>query len=115
MKILEKPMSVSEIKETASTYYKNFVKAVADIDKNILAIDAEYHSDLETLLLKYGCKQESLYGFDIQFQSRKLEFYSMINYPRNREAGYLREGTYIAEASVRDKIEEMVEEWIIKD
>ena len=63
------------------------VKAVVDIDKELLAVNAELHSDLEGMLLQQGSNQSSLYGINIYYDSGEIEFDSLINPPRNREAG----------------------------
>ena len=87
------------------------VKAVADVDKGILALNAELHSDLEQLLLENGSEQKSLYGFNIYFDG-EIEYDSMINPPRNREAGFPRVGRDVADPVAREKIKELVEKWI---
>ena len=89
------------------------VKAVADIDKGILALNAELHSDLEQMLLDNGSSQESLYGFNIYYDG-EIEYDSMINPPRNRAAGYPRVGRDVADPIAREKIKEIVAKWIVK-
>ena len=89
------------------------VKAVADVDKGILALNAELHSDLEQMLLDNGSSQESLYGFNIYYDG-EIEYDSMINPPRNRAAGYPRVGRDVADPVAREKIKELVAKWIIK-
>ena len=56
MVILDKVIPLSEISELEQDMFFNedeMVKAVADIDKGILALNAELHSDLEQLLLEF--------------------------------------------------------------
>ncbi len=43
------------------------VKAVVDIDKELLAVNAELYSDLEGMLLQQGANQSSLYGINIYY------------------------------------------------
>ena len=66
----------------AAGLFGNLVKAVVDIDREIIAVDAELHSDLEALLLEEGSKQQSLWGInfypDVQGDDF-VEFDSMIN------------------------------------
>ena len=87
------------------------VKAVADIQNGILALNAELHSDLEELLLENGSPQNALYGFNIYYDG-EIEYDSLINPPRNREAGYPRVGRDVADPVARQKIKELVEKWI---
>ena len=42
------------------------------------------------------------------YDTGEIEFDSLINPPRNREAGYPRVGRYVADPAAREKIEEVV-------
>lgn len=88
------------------------MKCVADLDKDLLAVNADLHSDLQELLLKKGSDQHSLYGFNIIFDDWEIEYDSLINPPRNRDAGFPRAGRTVADSSARKKIKEIVEKWI---
>ena len=58
------------------------VKAVVDIEKEVMAVDGELHADEEALLLGNGSKQEYLWGISIYPEVSKenlIEFDSMIN------------------------------------
>ena len=70
------------------------------------------HSDLEQMLLENGSKQQSLYGINIYYDTGEIEFDSLINPPRNREAGYPRVGRDVADPAAREKIVEVVNKWI---
>ena len=96
------------------TYFDKIkkTKTVVDIGREIIAVDADLPSDLETLLLENGSEQKNLYGINIYFDTGEIEFDSMINPPRNRDAGYPRAGRYVADPVVREKIEEVVNKWI---
>lgn len=82
MKIVENQISIKELKEMASKMFGNLVKAVVDIEKEILVVDAELHSDQEQFLLEQGSEQENLWGIniypDLEIKER-IEFDSMIN------------------------------------
>lgn len=62
MIILDKPISVEELKVLADELFGDMVKAVADVRNGLIAIDAELHSDLERLLLENGSNQGENYG-----------------------------------------------------
>ena len=79
-----------------------------DIEKDLLAINAELHSDLEKYLLDNGSNNRDLYGINILLDDFEIEFDSLINPPRNREAGFPRVGRDVA----REKIVEVVNKWI---
>jgi len=62
--------------------FGNLVKAVVDVEKEILVVDAELHSDQEAYLLQLGSKQENLWGINIYpdlDKGERVEFDAMIN------------------------------------
>lgn len=82
MKIIEKEITVQELEEMAEKMFGNLVKAVVDIEKEIMAVDAELHADEEAVLLENGSKQESLWGINLYPEISGddfVEFDSMIN------------------------------------
>ena len=83
-----------------------------DIEKDLLAINAELHSDLEKYLLDNGSNNRDLYGINILLDDFEIEFESLINPPRNREAGFPRVGRDVADPVAREKIVEVVNKWI---
>ena len=88
MIIVDREISLEQFPALEDKMFFNedeMVKAVADVDKGILALNAELHSDLEQMLLDNGSDQKSLYGFNVYFDG-EIEYDSMINPPRNREA-----------------------------
>lgn len=88
MKIIEDKISKSELGEMAKNMFGNFVKAVVDVEKEILAVDAELHADLEALLLEQGSKQENLWGINLYPELKRanfVEFDSMINVKPRQE------------------------------
>lgn len=88
MQIVQKKITVSELQRMADKMFGNLVKAVVDVESNILIVDAELHADLEQFLLQNGSKQSNLWGINLHpehFQSDKLiEFDSMINLKPNQ-------------------------------
>lgn len=81
MKIIIQVLALSELKQMA-VMFGNMVKAVVDVDRELIAVDAELHSDLEALLLADGSKQKSLWGINLypdMGQDEFIEFDSMIN------------------------------------
>ena len=103
MKIVKEKIELSELKSMAAAMFGDLVKAVVDIEKELMAIDAELHSDEEALLLKEGSKQDDIWGINIYPElppGERVEFDSMINLrPRvgNRTRG-------VDNAEIRSKI-----------
>ena len=82
MKIITESVTLNEIKTMAVATFGNLVKAVVDVERELIAVDAELHSDLEALLLEDGSKQKSLWGINLYPEIQGddfVEFDSMIN------------------------------------
>jgi hypothetical protein len=82
MKIIVNKISIDELKKMADKMFGNLVKAVVDVEKEIIAVDGELHSDEEALLLEKNSRQENLWGINIYPEIKGedwIEFDSMIN------------------------------------
>lgn len=82
MLIIREKISIEEIKNMALNKFGNMVKAVVDVEKEFMAIDAELHADEEALLIENGSNQRNLWGINIYPDLNKeewIEFDSMIN------------------------------------
>lgn len=82
MKIVEDKISINELQKMAKQMFGNLIKAVVDIEKEIMAINGELHSDEEALLLDKGSEQKNLWGINIypEIKGKEwIEFDSMIN------------------------------------
>ena len=80
--IIVSKISIQKLQEMSYHFFEEMVKGVIDIKKCVLAIDAELHADLESLLLNEGSQQEDLWGINLYpFLNNEdfLEFDSMIN------------------------------------
>lgn len=111
MIILKEQVTIQYIDELAQNLYGDMIKAVADVDKGVIAIDAELHSDLEMLLLEDGSSQESLWGFNIYPQLEEddyIEFDSLINI-RPRQNNRSRD---VENEEIRQKIIVLVNQFI---
>lgn len=87
MKIIKEKISLKELEKLAEELYEDIVKAVVDVEKEIMAAGAELHADEEAALLDEVSVQQNLWGINILvFQPRDkwIVFDSMINIrPRN--------------------------------
>lgn len=82
MKIIKDKISIKELEKLAEDMFGNFVKAVVDIEKKIMAAGGEFHADEEALLIQNGSKQSNLWGINIYPAIKEenwIEFDSMIN------------------------------------
>lgn len=65
IKVIENPITVSELKAIAKERFGDMVKAVVDVEKEIMAVGGELHADEEALLLERGSKQDNLWGINL--------------------------------------------------
>jgi hypothetical protein len=74
MKIIRNPTSIKKLWQSKESGFEEMVKIVVDIERDVLAIDAELHADLENLLLEDGSKQENIWGANVYPAKAKDEF-----------------------------------------
>lgn len=82
MEIIREKIGIDRLKQMAGQMFGNMVKAVIDVEKEIMVVDGELHSDEESVLLEQGSKQENLWGINIypdETGDSFIEFDSMIN------------------------------------
>lgn len=82
MKLVDTSISLTELKEMATQGFGNLVKAVVDVSKEIMVLDASLHADEEALLLSHGSKQQDIWGINLYPDVTGedfIEFDSMIN------------------------------------
>lgn len=111
MIILDYPISRVELKAYAANTFGDMIKCVADVDKGILAIDADLHADLERLLLDQGSQQGSLWGFNLypdETGNSFIEYDSLINI-RSWQGNPSRD---VLDPKVREKIANIVSKFI---
>ncbi len=105
--VRENKISNAELKLMADKMFGDLVKAVVDIEKGIMAVDAELHADQEKELLESGSRQENLWGINLYPDDADedfIEFDSMINLRPswgNRSRG-------VDDEQIRNKIKSIV-------
>jgi len=100
-----------ELGQIAKRRFGNIVKAVVDIQKEIMVIDAELHADQEALLLEQGSSQGDLWGINLYPELKDddfIEFDSMINF--RPSAGNLSRN--VDDPQMRKTIVSVVRKWI---
>ena len=113
MKIVSETISLDELEKMAKERFGNMVKAVIDVEKEIMAVDAELHADQEALLLERGSRQQNLWGINLYPELPEedwIEFDSMINLrpsQGNRTRG-------VDDPEIRRKIHEIIRKLVKK-
>ncbi len=111
MVILDKPITREELVRLAENFYGDMIKGVVDVDQELLALDAELHSDLEGLLLSGGSQQEALWGINLYPEADEedfLEFDSLINI-RPRQGNRSRD---VENEEIRERIRSIVNKYM---
>jgi len=107
MMIVDGSLRRDELRTLAQSLFGNMIKAVVDVARGSIALDAELHADLEALLLQNGSIQRDLWGINLypdESGEHFLEFDSMINVrpsQKNRSRG-------VEDPQIRSRIMEIV-------
>ncbi|MFN8062433.1 MAG: DUF5674 family protein [Vicinamibacterales bacterium] len=78
----DEPISLDELRTLAAHRFGDMVKAVIDVARGVMLVDAELHADQEAALIAEGSTQGSLWGINFYPDVEGpdwLEFDSMIN------------------------------------
>jgi hypothetical protein len=107
-------ISINELREMAKKMDGELVKAVVDIEKGVMVVDAEMHVDEEAFLLDHEAKQKNLWGINLypdKPQDQFIEFDSMINirpWQDNRSR-------HVNDPTVRRKIIKIVDSLVVRN
>lgn len=102
-----------ELTKMAEDMFGEFVKAVVDISRSVMAVDAELHADEEALLIAQGSDPHDLWGINLYPALEGddfIEFDSMINLRPslgNRSRG-------VDDAAIRERIRRIVNSLVIR-
>lgn len=80
--LIETSINKAELKNIALKRFGDLVKAVVDIEKEVMAIGGGLHADEEAFLLQQGSLQENLWGINLfpnMSMPDMVEFDSIIN------------------------------------
>lgn len=65
MIIISQPIKHSELNGMLPGYFGDMIKAVVDVKKGTLGLDAELHADIEKEMLSQGSMQADLWGINL--------------------------------------------------
>lgn len=115
MKIVDATARIplSELRQMAAGRFGDMVKAVVDLERAVMVVDAEMHSDHEAELLGSGSKQVDLWGINLYPElpeAEWIEFDSMINLRPsfgNRSRG-------VDDPAIQEKIVQLVRRLVVR-
>lgn len=116
IRIVRDKISIGELKELAKEEFGDVVKAVVDVEQEIMAIGGELHADEEVMLVEEaGSKREHNWGINLRLEKfgsdEFIEFDSMVNIKPalgNRSRG-------IENLEIQEKIKKIVAKLIFNN
>lgn len=82
MTLVREKVSTQQLRDAGEELYGDMVKAVVDVEKEVMAVGAELHADEEAFLIEQNSRQENLWGINLYTErefGEMVEFDSMIN------------------------------------
>lgn len=106
--VLRSKASHKQIKQMAEDY-DGYIKLVIDVKQIILAGGGERHVEGEQKLLEEGSKQENLWGGGIDWETKEIDYNSVINL-RPRQNNQSRD---ILSQEIREKFDKIVKDLLL--
>lgn len=105
--IMRTKATQEEIKKMSEDY-QGYIKVVVDVERKILAGGGERHSDAEKMLLEDGSKQENLWGGGVDWETKEIDYNSIINLrpKQNKSRDILSE-------NIRSKFDKIIKDLLI--
>ena len=91
-------------KTSLSSFDPVFIKVAVDIEREIISVDCELHSDCAEELVLDGSEYTNLWGVNIYPSDKKIDYISLINVrPANNNRSM-----EIKDPDIRKKIEDII-------
>ena len=106
-------IKLDELSKMAEDMFGDLVKAVVDVARDMMVVDAELHSDEEALLVTHGSDQTDLWGINLYPGLEGddfVEFDSMINLRPSRG----NRGRGVEDPAIRERIRRIVNGLVIR-
>ncbi len=109
MRIVDRdnPIGLVELQQMAASMFGDLVKAVVDVNRAIMIVDAELQADEEALLIGNGSNQTDLWGINLYPElagDEFVEYDSMINLRPSRG----NRGRGVEDPALRERIRTIV-------
>ena len=65
IRIVSATVTLDDLRSLAREQFGDFVKAVVDVERGVMAIGGELHADDEALLLQHGSRRADLWGVNL--------------------------------------------------
>ena len=112
MEIIKEKITLENLNKMAKSQFGDMIKAVVDIEQEIMAVGGGLHADEEVLLMEEeNSKRENTWGINIypeKTDEEFIEFDSMVNL----KPTYGNKSRGVEDPKIREKIRKIVEELI---
>ena len=101
-------ITVATLERMAVGRFGNLVKAVVDVERGIMVVDADMHADEEALLIDDGSHQRSLWGINLhpgKFGTPEFIEYDSMGNLRPSQGN---RSTYVEDARERERVKALV-------
>jgi hypothetical protein len=89
--------------------YEDIVKAVVDLEKKLIAVEADWHSELLTLLIdEEGSNSDDVWGLNLK-HDKTIHYTSLINIKPHTT----QRSTDIEDEELQSKMKAVVDLWLI--
>ncbi|NLX12625.1 MAG: hypothetical protein GXY44_03090 [Phycisphaerales bacterium] len=113
MFIVTEPITVQELKTRCTDFFETLIKGVVDVRQRILAVDAEMHADIESMLTEEcSSKSDDLWGINF-YPDRDRESFVEYNSLINIKPHLSNKRMDVGNPEIRELIDEIVREKII--
>lgn len=112
VRIIKEKISEEELKKIAQDGFGTVVKIAVDVEKEIMAVGGEWHSECQEALVESGSSSKDVWGVNIHLwkpREEELEFFALINI-KPSEGNYEME---ILSAEIKQKIRIILEKLIV--
>ncbi|MCY3700149.1 MAG: DUF5674 family protein [Gemmatimonadetes bacterium] len=113
-RIISEPIHRADLLQIAEAQFGDWIKAVVDVSREIMAVGGDLHADDEALLLQHHSRQQDLWGINLYLEDEGpewIEFDSLINIrpgQGNRSRG-------VDDEQTRERIRALVESLVLAD
>lgn len=113
-RIISEPIHRTDLVQLAEAQFGDWIKAVVDVSREIMAIGGDLHADDEALLLQHDSRQQDLWGINLYLEEEGaewIEFDSLINIrpgQGNRSRG-------VDDQRTRERIRALVESLVLEE
>ncbi len=113
MEIVKDKISIKKLEEMAEKMFGNLVKAMVDVEKEIIAVDAPMHADLlELLIEKENSEPQNLWGINL-YPEKMGEDFIEFDSIMNLKPALGNKSRYVENKEIREKIKKIVEKYVV--